>query len=315
MQSSSFTLDTADGVPVHVQRWLPDEGTAVRAVVQIVHGLAEHVGRYSHVAELLTTAGYAVYGDDHRGHGRTAVSDEDLGFLAEHRGWATLVDDLHRLMGRIREEHPGVPLIMFGHSMGSFLTQQLLFTFPGEIDAAVLSGTSGSAGGPLAEAGALAARIERARLGPRGRSPLLTKLSFGSYNDAFQPARTAFDWLSSDPAAVDAYVADPRCGFDATTQLWLDLLAGVRVIARPELQARIPSELPIHVIAGDRDPVGDDTRGVTALLEAYAAAGLTRVTHRVYPGRHELVNEVNRDEVLADLLAWLDDRVAERTNG
>lgn len=308
MRRTSFLLDTSDGAAVHVHRWLPDDD-AVRGVVQIAHGLAEHAGRYDHVAQALTDAGYAVYGDDHRGHGRSAATDEDLGFFAPARGWALVLDDLYRLNRTVRDAHRGAPVILFGHSMGSFLTQQFLFTFPGAIDGAILSGTNGPVGA-IADAGALAARIERRRLGPRGRSQLLNTLSFGAYNKDFEPARTEFDWLSSDPDAVDAYLADARCGFVATTQLWLDLLSGLRVIAQTHRLTAIPAALPIHIVAGEQDPVGERTVGVQRLLDAYDDAGLIGVTHRFYPGRHELVNEVTRDQVIADLVAWVDGVVA-----
>lgn len=306
MRSSTFTLDTADGAPVHVYRWTPDG--EVKAVVQIAHGLAEHAGRYQHVAEALTDAGYAVYADDHRGHGRTVEGEDELGFFAEERGWVKVLDDLHRLNRVARDEHAGVPVVLFGHSMGSFLGQQYLFTFPATVDGAVLSGSNGPVG-LLADVGAVVARMERARLGPRGRSQLLHALSFGAYNKRFEPARTEFDWLSRDPSEVDRYIADPRCGFVATTRLWLDLFGGLRVAARPDLVARIPDDLPIYIFSGELDPVGG-ARGIRRLLDLYRGAGQTNVSHRLYEGaRHEMVNEVNRDEVLADLVDWLD-RVA-----
>jgi alpha-beta hydrolase superfamily lysophospholipase len=311
MRSESFTLDTSDGVPVHVYRWLPDEGTEVRGAVQIAHGMQEHAGRYEHVAQALTDAGYAVYANDHRGHGRTAAGEDDLMYLADDRGWARVLDDLYRVNRRMREEQEGSPIYLLGHSMGSFLTQQFLFTFPGAIDGALLSGSNGDAG-PIVEAGAVVARIERRRIGKRGRSKLLNWIAFNAYNKGIEPVRTEFDWLSSDPAQVEAYVADPWCGVLPTTQFWLDLLSGLRVIANPAHLQRIPKDLPILVFSGEQDPVGVQTTGVRKLLEAYAAAGLTRVTHRFYPGRHELFNEVNRDEVIADVIAWLDGLTEER---
>lgn len=303
MQASTFTLDAEDGTPVHVYRWLPDED--VTGVVQIAHGLAEHAKRYERLAGALTTRGYAVYADDHRGHGRSAETDEDLGFFAEDRGWARVLDDLYRLNRRARDEHPGVPVFLLGHSMGSFLAQQFLFTFPGAIDGAVLSGSNGAVG-PLADAGAIVARIERARIGKRGRSKLLNTMSFGAYNKPFEPARTDFDWLSCDPDEVDAYVEDPWCGWVATTQMWSDLFSGLRVIQQSKLQQRIPADLPIYIFSGELDPVGG-AKGIAKLVDAYDKAGLTRVTHKLYPGgRHEMLNETNREEVVADLLTWLD---------
>ncbi len=309
MQESSFTLDTHDGVPVHVWHWTPEDATPVRGVVQVAHGLAEHAARYRGAAERLTEAGWAVVADDHRGHGRTAaVDDDDLGFFADHGGWAKVLDDLHRLTGRARTMHPDVPLVLLGHSMGSFLAQQYAFTFPGDVDALVLSGSSGPIGA-LGEAGAIMARVERRRLGSRGRSPLLHAMAFGAYNKPFEPARTDYDWLSRDPAEVDSYVADPRCGFVATTKLWGDVFGGLRIIQQSQRLAAIPSDLPVYVFSGERDPVGGDA-GVASLHDHYTDAGLTEVTTRVYPdGRHEMLNEVNAAEVLDDLVAWLDTAV------
>lgn len=303
MHSETFLLDTRDGERVVVHRWEPSG--RVRGAVNIAHGLAEHAARYATFAETLTAEGYAVYAEDHRGHGATVSDPDDLGLLAPERGWARLLDDVHRVGSRARTDHPDVPLVLLGHSMGSFVAQQVLFTFPGSVDGAVLSGPSG-APGPLLEAAAVLARVERRRLGPRGRSRLLDQLTFGAYNRRFAPTRTRFDWLSRDTGRVDAYVDDPRCGFTATTQLYVDMFAGLRVIGQVErVRAGAPSELPVLVIAGSEDPVGGGP-AVSRLVRRYEGAGLTRVEHRVYEGaRHELLNESNRDEVVADIVAWL----------
>lgn len=308
MSYSSFTLQSPDGTGIHVHRWLPDG--EVSGVVQIAHGMAEHGARYAHVATELNRRGYAVYADDHRGHGLTAATEDDLGFFAEDRGWARVLDDLYRLNRRVTDDHPDVPVYLFGHSMGSFLAQQYLFTFPATIRGLVLSGTTrGQA--PLLEAGAVVARTEIRRSGPTGRSEALMALAFGAYNKPFEPARTEFDWLSRDPDQVDAYIADPRCGFMCTNRLWLDLFSGLRVIRQPHRLESVPYEMPIYVFAGDQDPVGEAGKGVHRLLDAYADAGLHQVTSKLYPGgRHEMVNEVNRDEVIADLGTWLDDTTA-----
>lgn len=310
MTRDTFLLDTADGYPVVVHLWEPR--AAARGVVNLVHGMAEHAARYAHLAEALIDAGYAVYAEDHRGHGDTAATDDDLGFFAAERGWATVLDDLHRVTLRARADHPEVPLFLLGHSMGSFLAQQYLFTFPAEIDGVVLSGSNGPTG-PLAGAGAIVARAERRRLGPNGRSQVLDTLTFGAYNKPFEPARTAFDWLSRDPDQVDAYVDDPRCGFVATTQFYLDLFAGLGIIGKLDrVKQGARSDLPIYVFAGADDPVGG-TKGITKLVEHYAAAGLTEVQHRLYEGgRHEMFNETNRDEVIGDLLGWLGAHLPDR---
>jgi alpha-beta hydrolase superfamily lysophospholipase len=310
MPSTTFDLQASDGLAVHTHRWLPDGD--VRGVVQIAHGMAEHAARYEHVADALTSAGYAVYADDHRGHGRTARTEDELGFFAASRGWATVLDDLYRLNQHVHGEHPDVPVYLFGHSMGSFLAQQFLFTFPGAIDGAILSGSTRHPAAAV-EAGAALARAEIARIGPHGRSAVLNLAAFGAYNKAFAPTRTDFDWLSRDPAAVDAYIEDPRCGFVCTARMWLDVFSGLRVIRQTDRLLDIPPFLPIYVFAGDEDPVGDAGAGVQRLVDAYADAGLTNVTLRLYAGgRHEMVNETNRDEVITDLTTWLDAVTAAR---
>lgn len=310
MQTSTFHLDTRDGVPVVVHRFEPDG--EVRGVVNLAHGMGEHARRYTHVAEALTAAGWAVYAEDHRGHGLTAPTPADLGHLADRGGWALVLDDLHRVTLRARADHPGVPLVLLGHSMGSFLAQQYLFTFPDELDALVLSGSSGPAG-PIVEAGAALARAELRRVGPRGHSPLLESLVGRGFNRAFEPVRTPSDWLSRDEAMVDACEADPLCGYPKTARFYLDLFSGLRVIGQvARVRDGAPRELPIYLFAGTDDPVGG-TDGIASLVAHYEAAGLTEVTVRLYEGgRHEMLNELNRDEVIAELVAWLGARVAPR---
>lgn len=306
MRSDSFAFTADDGATLFVYRFLPDEGGAPRGIVHVAHGMAEHAGRYARLAGALTAAGWVVYANDHRGHGRTAAGDADLGFVASSGGFARVVRDLELLVEHEKREHPGLPVTLFGHSMGSFFVQELLIEHSGELKAAVLSGSNGRPN-LLATLGRLVARIERWRLGERGRSALLRTLSFDAFNKQFSPNRTKFDWLSRDDAEVDKYVADPRCGFNVTTSMWVDVLDGTAWIARPEREARIKRDLPVLIFSGARDPVGENTRGVQRLIDAYAAAGLERVTHRFYPdGRHESLNEINRDAVTRDLIAWLD---------
>jgi alpha-beta hydrolase superfamily lysophospholipase len=304
MAVTTFELQTHDGVPVVVHRWEPQG--SVRAVVNLVHGMAEHAARYDHVAEALNAAGIAVYAEDHRGHGRTARSDEELGHFADERGWVKVLDDLHRVTLRAREDHPDVPVLLLGHSLGAVLIRQYLFTFPEPIAGVALSGTA-LPSPVLAEGGALVSRVERRRLGGRGHSKLLHTLLFGAYNKPFEPARTEFDWLSRDPAAVDRYLADPRCGFACTTQFYVDIAAGSRVVAQVErVRAGVRPDLPVYIFSGGDDPsAGSD--GAAKLAGHYAAAGLTAVEYRRYEGgRHEMLNESNRDEVLADLLGWFE---------
>jgi alpha-beta hydrolase superfamily lysophospholipase len=314
LRTEHLTLGAADPRSAassgrHVWRWSPDDGAA-RGVIHISHGMAEHAGRYARFAEALTAAGWIVYANDHRGHGASAATDEDLGYFADHDGWDRLVFDLREYIDRWHALHPGLPVFLFGHSMGSLLAQQYLYEHGGTLAGAILCGSQGKPP-PLAAAGRVIARLERRRKGAHGRSRLMDKLAFGQFNAHFRPNRTRFDWLSRDDAEVDAYVADPRCGFLFTTQAWIDLLDGLAELSQPRNQARIRKDLPVHIVAGDRDPVGEMGASVRQLIASYQAAGLRRVTSRIYEGaRHELLNETNRDEVTSDLVAWLESIIA-----
>jgi alpha-beta hydrolase superfamily lysophospholipase len=309
MRADTFKFKVEDQKELFVYRWLPDEGAKKKAIVHIAHGMAEHGGRYARVAEALVEAGYAVYADDHRGHGKTAA-DGELGWMGPD-GFRRAMQDLQQLIVYEKGENPGLPAVLFGHSMGSYLTQAFLIEAGASLRAAVLSGTGGKPS-LIASLGRLVARVERARLGPKGQSALLKALSFDEFNKGFRPNRTAFDWLSRDEAEVDKYVADPLCGFAVSTQLWVDLLDGLAAISDPAQQAKVPRDLPIYVFAGSEDPVGEKTRSIQQLLGAYGRAGVQDVTHQFYAGaRHETLNETNRDEVTRNLVAWLDARVSQ----
>ena len=304
MLKDTFTLVAGDGVELFVYRWLPD--VSCRAVVQVAHGLAEHAGRYARLAEALTGAGYGVYANDHRGHGQTCRSRDELGSFGRPNGWLLCLDDLWKVNRQIAGEHPGTPIILLGHSMGSAMAQQFMSERGHALAGVVLSGPSGSPTA-LATVARRILKLERLRLGPEGRSRLASGLSFGAFNKQFNPARTAFDWLSRDPAEVDKYVADPLCGFSATVQLWIDFLDGWAAASTPQHRSRIPKNLPIYLIAGGRDPVSSNTKQIVPMLEAWRAAGLSKIQHRFYPeARHELFNETNRDEVTRDLIEWMD---------
>jgi alpha-beta hydrolase superfamily lysophospholipase len=232
--------------------------------------------------------------------------------MADNDSWNRIVEDAHGVNREIARRHPGLPIIVLGHSMGSFVLQQLLFEHPGDMVAAALSGSNGKPPAKAA-AGKLVARIERARVGRRNPSALLTRLSFGEYSKAFAPTRTEFDWLSRDPAEVDAYIADPLCGFPVSTQTWVDLLDALGRIASPDNVAKVPKDMPLYLFAGDRDPVGEFGKGMARLHDAYRRAGIADVRLKLYPGgRHEMFNETNRQEVMADLISWCDEIVARR---
>jgi alpha-beta hydrolase superfamily lysophospholipase len=294
-----------DSIELHVNRWEPDGGQP-KAVVQIVHGMAEHGGRYARVAEQLTAAGYVVYADDHRGHGKTALTPGDLGYFADEGGWLRIVDDLYVLRRHAGAEHPGLPVFLLGHSMGSFMVQDYLFSHGDSVDAVVLSGSTLSTRAP-ARLGLAATSMERLRVGARGKSAVIKALSTGDYNKRIPNRRTEFDWLSRDEVEVDAYIADPLCGFDFTVQGWYDLFTGLSRIAQRSNIERVPTELPLYIFSGTDCPVGRYGKGVLELVRAYEAAGLSNLSCKLYEGgRHEMLNETNRDEVQADLLTWLE---------
>ncbi len=304
VSSNPFTLKAAAGtdndIDIYVHRWLPS--APAKAVIQVIHGLAEHAGRYSRLAAALIDLGYAVYASDLRGHGKTATCQEDLGFFAAKDGWRKCLDDLWRVNRNAASAHPGLPIVLLGHSMGATLARQFIAEHGDSLSSVVLSGSSGQPNAP-AQTGRLTARLECLRLGPRGKSKLIQSLTFDAFNKRFQPARTTFDWLSRDPAEVDKYVADPLCGFAASTQLWIDMLDAWAAIARS--CDSVPRNLPIYVISGTHDPVSAGAKALTPMLEQFRAAGL-QVESKLFPeARHELLNESNRDEVTADLIRWL----------
>jgi len=308
MQTSTSTSNASDGVARHVIDWTPDDGTPTLGAIHIAHGMAEHSARYAPLAEALTQAGFAVSAADHRGHGRTTEEGPERGIFTEDGGWHVAAEDMRDMVRRLRERNPDVPVFLFGHSMGSLLAQQIL-TDGGEIPdllaGVVLSATSGKP--PfIASIGRIVARLERLRLGPRGRSGIIDALTFKDFNSKFKPTRTGFDWLSRDEAQVDAYVADPDCGYVCSVQLWIDVLDAVAHITSDAAQSRIKKSIPILLFAGDKDPVGDMGKSVRSLGTDLERVGVTDLTCTLYPdARHELLNELNRDEVVADLLKWL----------
>ena len=308
MQQSEFRLPASDGVAIFVRSFLPERGP--RAIVQISHGMAEHGARYGRLAAALSEHGIGAYAADHRGHGHTVISPDDLGHFADRDGWRKVVDDQRQLLDEIKSRHPGTPLFLMGHSMGSFIVRCLLPSVASALSGFILSGTAHE---PLAmiQAARLLATAERARLGKRGKSALLRKLTFESYNKQVDHPRTDCDWLSRDPREVDAYVADPLCGFMCTTQLYSDMFGGMLDAFGAAALRGLPLKLPIYIMAGECDALNQRLAGIKRLHQALEAEHLSDVTLRVYPGaRHELLNETNRDEVTRDLIDWLEARLS-----
>ena len=308
MHHEAFWLNASDATPLYVNRWFADE--APKAIVMIAHGMAEHSGRYGRLAAALVQAGFAVYGHDQRGHGRSAEHGIS-GHYADQDGWSKVVSDLACINHHIRQQYPDTPIFLLAHSMGSYIGQAYLMQHSCSLQGAILCGSNFQSAALYRSAG-LIARLERWRLGPNGRSRLLNYLSFGSFNNAFKPVKTDFDWLSRDPEEVDRYVNDPLCGFIATTQLWIDLLGGLATISATKALSQIDPGLPLLVIGGDCDPVSAGKR-LNDLAGALKVAGLKNVELKTYPGaRHELLNESNRAEVTAYLITWLDKALAFR---
>lgn len=301
MRHNAFPLATQDGLHLHVNHWHGDQPP--RAVIMLSHGMAEHGLRYARLAESLVAAGFDLYALDQRGHGQSATQGT-LGHYADEGGWDKVVGDLASLNHHIRQRYPQAPIFLFGHSMGSYIGMAYLLGHSCSLQGAVLSGSNYQPTA-LYKAARLIAGFERWRLGPKGRSKVIDFLSFGSFNKAFKPNRTAFDWLSRDPAEVDKYVTDPLCGFVCTTQLWCDLLDGLQYITPTANLAQIDADLPLLVIGGSRDPVSDGKR-LGDLAGALREGGVRDVQLKIYPeARHELLNESNRDEVTAHLIDWL----------
>lgn len=308
MNVSSFTFQSAfdDDVNIFVRKWVGKGTEQTRVIVQIAHGMAEHIDRYDEFAKFLANNGFIVYGNDHRGHGRTMEKDEDFGFLAEKDGFHKAIEDMRKLTEIIEKENPGLPIILFGHSLGSFFVRRYIQIYSDKVAGVVLSGTGGDPGFARV-LGSLLAQIERKKNGKKKPSPLLNSLVFGQYNKPFQPSKTDFDWLSSSEGAVEKYVNDPMCGGVCTAEFYMDLFTGLKVIHEKSNIEMIRKDLPIYIFSGDTDPVGGKKgRDVMKVYEVYKETNIENVTCKLYEGgRHEMLNEVNKDLVYTDILQWL----------
>jgi alpha-beta hydrolase superfamily lysophospholipase len=303
MIQNNFTFQAADKKEIYVYKWLPEH--QIKAVIMISHGMAETAARYERLAGALTKCGYAVYAADQRGHGKTIKDPAHAGETGEDT-FGRMLGDLHQLSGIIKEENPAAPVFLLGHSMGSFVTQGYIARWGGELKGAILSGTGGPAN-LMTVIGQGVAYLEKKRVGATGRSNLLNTLSFGSFNKQFQPARTEFDWLSRDTKEVDKYIADPFCGGIFPAAFFLDLLRFLRQIINPDQLRKIPQNLPLYFFSGKKDPVGANAAGVKKLIKIYEKMGIADISFKFYEdGRHEMLNEINRDIVMNDLISWLD---------
>ena len=293
-------LSAEDGHKIHLQTWSPAGDPC--GAIQLLHGLGEHIMRYERFAEAAVARGYIVYGHDHRGHG---LSEGDRGYFADEDGWHKVVEDVRVVNDHIRAAHPSAPVVMLAHSMGSFIGETFAMHYGARLQGLLLSGSSRPQRLQVMP-GRLLAKLESFRVGKRGNSALINALGFSAFNRPFRPVRTEMDWLSRDEAEVDRYLADPLCGGPFTCGLWLDFMAGLQELASDHAVTRIPSDLPVLVSGGSVDPVGGE-KGMTRLAMQYMQTLHQRVKLKIYPeGRHEMLNEINRDEVTADWLDWID---------
>ena len=297
-----FYMPSTGGGQLRCGVWVP-EGKP-RAILHLVHGIAEHIGRYEAFGEFLAGHGILMVADDHMGHGKSVGEGEPLGFFPS--GWFGAVDDEYTLMQRVREEYPTAPYILMGHSMGSFLVRTFLYRHAGcGLAAVILSGTAWQPK-PALWLGRKLCRHEEKKYTQTGKSDVLQNLVFGTYNRQFKPVRTPNDWICTDPAVVDAYVADPLCGFQPTVGLARDMLTGLSMNEKRENLAAMEKDIPVLFFSGDHDPVGSMGKGVARSAKAFQEAGVRDVTLKLYPGgRHEMLNEPNRMEVFEDVLRWI----------
>ncbi len=309
-EQKDFYFPSYDGKnKMFVRLWIP-EGEP-RAILQLAHGVDEHILRYDAFARFLNEQGILVAGNDHLGHGRSVPEGGVFNWFAEEDGWTHVVSDLYHVHQVLRKQWPDTPCFLMGHSMGSFLARSFLFRHPGDLDGVILSGTNQMQGYMLL-GGRLLAKLDMARNGGQNCSRLINNMAFGAYNKQFSPARTHADWLSRDEAAVDAHNADPFCNHDITSGLFYDMLGGLKEIKKPENLAKMDKDLPVLFFAGDRDPVGQNGKGVKKAAASFRAAGCKNVELKLYPGgRHEMLNETNKEEVYGDILSWLNGCIEE----
>ncbi|MBP3636242.1 MAG: alpha/beta hydrolase [Clostridia bacterium] len=290
------TFSSSTGLRLDYRLWLP-EGQP-RAVIQLVHGMAEHIDRYDATARALADVGFAVVGHTHLGHGTQA---RIKGYFAEKDGWQHLIEDVHLLRQRTQQHLPGVPYVLLGHSMGSFVVRCYLMQYADDLSGAILSGT-GFFPKPVALLGLGVAKLVCLFGGEKKPSKLINSIAFGSSNKLFKPARTDFDWLTRDEAIVDAYVADPYCGFIFTGSAYRDFFSGLNRLTKVE---GVPADLPVLLFSGEKDPVGSGN-GVQKVAEQLRKAGVKQVDVKLYPdARHEMFNELNRQEVWQDVAEWV----------
>lgn len=308
MKKETVFVEMSDGKKVALHTWIP-EGD-VKAVVQLSHGMAEFAMRYDRFASLCAENGIAFYGHDHRGHGETAANLNELGYLADKDGFQRVVLDVHEMVMKAHKDFPDKPVFLFGHSFGSFVTQSFIEQFGKDITGCVICGSAGPRL-PLTRAGHFMAGFIKFFTGAKKRSNFIDNLAFGSYCTHIPEANNGFEWLSRDTEEVKKYMDNPYCGFKCTNEFFYDFFGGLCTIHKKSNMKKIPLDLPVFIISGEEDPVGDWGKTVPQLHAIYKENGIKDLTMKLYPGsRHELLNEINHEEVEKDVLDWISAHIA-----
>ena len=305
MHYKTDILESIDGESICYYQWDANPNVPLKGVVQIAHGLGEHAGRYDHIAHLMQEAGYAVYANDHRAHGKTAEMKRLFGFYDGEEYFKDCVEDMHALSTLMRSQHPNSKFILFGHSMGSLLSRKYVTQYADELDALILSGTASFIKG-LGNIGLVTATTVTAFRGRARRNDFLKSYFFGEFNKKFKPNRTKLDWISSDDEQVDLFAEDPYRIEDFSLGVFLDIIKNSKTLNKTEAFNATPKDLPILIFSGDKDPVGEMGKGVKRVVKQYERCGMNNLTFNLYEGgRHEMLNEINAEEVKQELLQWL----------
>lgn len=306
MKKEEFYFESRDNhSQIHAVRWMPTIENP-RCIVQIVHGMAEYVERYQEFARFMTERGILVTGEDHLGHGGSMVSGKNPGYFCEQDAATVVVRDVHRLKKLTQEAYPGIPYILMGHSMGSFITRNYLCRYGSGIKGAVIMGT-GMQPGALIMASKCLAAIQRLFFGGNHISHFIDKLAFGAYNQKIPNAKTEMDWLTREEEIVNAYLADPLCGFKFTVNGFATLFELINRLRKSENLQKIPRDLPVFFVSGKADPVGDYGKGVIAAYNSMTAVGMKHMELKLYEDdRHELLNETDRELVMQDIYQWIE---------
>lgn len=310
MKKENFYFDSRDGSSkIYAVCWIPEEEP--KAVLQIVHGMAEYVERYNEFAVKMTKRGFLVTGEDHLGHGKTVPEGGTYGYFCKNDPATVVVRDVHRLKKLTQKKYPGIPYFLLGHSMGSFITRNYLCKYGSGIDGAVIMGT-GMQPKPLLILSKTIAAVQKVFYGPKHVSGLIDRGGFGNYNKKISNPRTSVDWLSKEESRVDAYVEDDKCGFVFTVNGFQTLFELIWRLYKKENLAAMPKELPVLFASGTEDPVGDYFEGVQRAIDSFKEAGMKNITVKKYEtDRHELLNETDREQISNDICRWLEEKLQQ----